>query len=136
MRLRSALLPALAVVVVLVVALALGRSSPSMSMPMTSKASAKASASAASIVVAGKTARLKIANYSFVPAKMTVTVGTKITVTNVDATAHTVTARSGAFDTGTVNPGKTKTFTVTKAGTYPYYCQFHAFMTGMLTVVK
>lgn len=123
---------------VLVIALALGHSGPSMSMsmPMSSAASAKANASAASIVVAGKTARLKIANYSFVPAKMTVTVGTKITVTNVDATAHTVTARSGAFDTGTVNPGKTKTFTVTRAGTYPYYCQFHAFMTGMLTVVK
>ena len=32
--------------------------------------------------------------------------------------------------------GQSKTFTVTKAGVYAYYCQFHAFMSGTLKVVK
>jgi plastocyanin len=134
MRLRSALLPGLAAVAVAVVGVACGHSSPSMSSM--SSMSSKASASTASTVVAGKTAKLKIANYSYAPVKMTVKVGTKITVTNVDSTAHTVTARSGAFDTGTVNPGRSKSFTVTKPGVYAYYCQFHAFMNGTLTVVR
>jgi plastocyanin len=143
MHFRSALLPGLAAIAVAMVAAACGHSSPSMSsmssMPSTSSTSSMHSTSSkasASTVVAGKAARLRIANYSFVPARMTVKVGTTITVTNVDSTAHTVTARSGAFDTGTVNPGKSKSFMVAKPGVYAYYCQFHAFMNGTLTVVK
>lgn len=67
---------------------------------------------------------------------LTAKVGTKVTVTNADQTAHTLTARSGGFDSGTVNPGRSETFVLTKPGQYTYYCQFHAFMTGTITVVK
>lgn len=111
---------------VAVVALALGQSRPAASSPSPS----------ASAVVAGKATTLKIANYAYEPASLTVKVGTKITVTNKDQTAHTATARSGAFDSGTVNTGQSKSFTVTKPGVYPYYCQFHAFMSGTIKVVK
>jgi plastocyanin len=117
-------------IVVAVVAVAFGQGPMSMSMS-TATATAKTSA-----VVTGKSARLKISNYAFAPATLTVRVGTKITVTNSDQTAHTVTARSGAFDSGTVNPGQSKSFTVKKPGVYAYYCQFHAFMTGTIKVVK
>ncbi len=84
----------------------------------------------------GKTDRLTIANYAFAPPVLTVRAGTKITVKNTDSTAHTATARSGAFDTGTLKPGQSASFTLKKPGTYPYYCQFHAFMTGTIQVVK
>jgi len=131
MRLRSLLLPTLAAVVVAVVGLAFAPSRPS--APASPSASAKAGATA---VVSGKAASLKIVNYAFVPATMTVRVGTTITVTNADQTAHTATARSAAFDSGTVDGGKSKSFTVTKPGVYPYYCQFHAFMNGTLKVVR
>ncbi len=127
MRLRSLLGPTLAAVLVVVIGLAFAQSRPS------GPASAKAGATA---VVSGKLASLKIVNYAFAPATMTVRVGTRITVTNADQTAHTATARSGAFDSGTVNPGKSASFTVTKPGVYPYYCQFHAFMNGTLKVVR
>ncbi|MGI9185701.1 MAG: cupredoxin domain-containing protein [Solirubrobacteraceae bacterium] len=89
-----------------------------------------------SAVVSGKTADLKIANYAYQPAVLTVRAGTKVTVTNSDQTAHTVTARSGAFDSGTVNAGKSQRFTATKPGVYQYYCQFHAFMSGTIKVIK
>ncbi len=82
----------------------------------------------------GKTAHLKIADYAFLPPSVTVTAGTSITVTNTDSTAHTATARSGAFDSGTLKPGQTAHFTLSKPGSYIFYCQFHAFMTGTIKV--
>jgi plastocyanin len=90
----------------------------------------------AAAAVQGGTAKLKISSYSFSPATLTVRAGTKITVTNGDQTAHTATARSGAFDSGTVAPAQSRTFTITKPGVSAYYCQFHAFMTGTIKVVK
>lgn len=127
MRLRPLLLPGLVAVVVAVVGLTLAPSrSP---VPPVSKASPSA-------VLSGNAASLKIANYAYAPATLTVRVGTRIEVTNADMTAHTVTARSGGFDSGTVSPGKAASFTVTKPGVYAFYCQFHAFMSGTIRAVK
>lgn len=123
-RARSLLLPSVAAIVVGVAGLALAHSRPA---PKTAHSSA---------VVTARATDLKISNYAFAPATLTVRAGTKITVTNTDQTAHTATARSGGFDSGTVNPGKSTSFTVTKPGVYTYYCQFHAFMTGTIKVVK
>ena len=88
------------------------------------------------VVVSGGAAHLRIVNYAFVPKTLTVRAGTTITVTNNDSTAHTATASSGAFDSGTVKPGQSASFTLRKPGTYSYYCQFHAFMTGTIKVVR
>jgi plastocyanin len=79
---------------------------------------------------------LRIAGYAFHPKTLTVKAGTKVTVTNNDSTAHTATAKSGAFDSGTLKPGQAMRFTLNKPGVYQYYCQFHAFMTGTIKVVK
>ncbi|MDQ6729696.1 MAG: cupredoxin domain-containing protein [Actinomycetota bacterium] len=124
MRLRPALVPGLAAVVVAVAALALGHGRSTVPAAMTSA------------VVSAKTTSIKIVNYAYGPAALTAKVGTKLTVTNADQTAHTLTARSGSFDSGTVNPGGSKTFVLTRPGQYTYYCQFHAFMTGTITVLK
>ena len=125
MRIKAVLLPTAAAVVVLVVALALGGSRVTSSP---SKASAA--------VLTGKTAKVKVYMYSFMPANLTVRVGTRITFTNHDQTAHTATALNGAFGTGTINPGQSKTIVVKRAGTFAYHCLFHAFMTGTIKVVK
>jgi len=123
-RLRSVLIPGLVSLAVAVTALALGHGR---SVAPAAKASAVVSAQATSI---------KIANYAYQPSALTAKVGTKVTVTNSDQTAHTLTARSGGFDSGTVNAGKSKTFVLTKPGQYTYYCQFHAFMTGTIKVIR
>jgi len=77
---------------------------------------------------------VKISGYAFEPASVTVGAGSRITFTNHDATAHTATSNKPAFDTGTVKPGQSATVTLRKAGTYTYYCQFHAFMHGTVIV--
>ena len=82
------------------------------------------------------TTRLRIANYAFHPKTLTVRAGTEVTVANNDSTSHTATAKTGAFDTGTLKPGKSISFTLRKPGIYRYYCQFHAFMTGTIKVVR
>jgi plastocyanin len=77
-----------------------------------------------------------IKNFMFSPMTLTVSPGAKVTVTNQDSTAHTVTATGDkAFDTGDVGPGKTMTFTApAKAGSYAYICTIHQYMTGTLVV--
>jgi plastocyanin len=83
----------------------------------------------------GGSATITIQNFSFSPAKVTVSPGEKVTVTNKDPVAHTVTANDKKFDTGDIGPGKTTTFSAPSSpGSYPYICTIHQYMTGMLTV--
>ena len=77
---------------------------------------------------------VSISNFAYHPGTVTVNPGTKLTFTNHDSTAHTATVTGGGFDTGTVNPGKAATVTVTKPGTYQFTCQFHPFMHGTIVV--
>ncbi|MFF2811339.1 cupredoxin domain-containing protein [Streptomyces sp. NPDC058000] len=86
---------------------------------------------------AGPTApRIAIKDFVFRPAALTVRPGAKVTVVNEDDVAHTVTATGAKpFDTGTVAPGRSATFTApAKAGDYPYICAIHPNMKGTLTV--
>ena len=77
-----------------------------------------------------------IKNFMFQPMSLTVSPDAKVSVTNDDTVAHTLTATgSRAFDTGDVAPGKTVTFTApATAGTYDYICSIHQYMQGTLIV--
>ena len=76
-----------------------------------------------------------IHNFAFAPGSIKVRPGQKVRVVNRDSVAHTVTSTSGKFNTGDVGPGKTVTFTApAKAGRYPYRCNIHQYMTGVLVV--
>jgi plastocyanin len=78
---------------------------------------------------------INIQNFAFHPANFTVTPGATITVHNMDSAPHTLTANNRSFTTGQINPGQTGTVKApTTAGTYPYICLIHNFMTGVLTV--
>lgn len=81
-------------------------------------------------------AQVQISMFEFAPTAITVKAGTRVTFTNHDSTAHTATANSGAWDTGTINPNSSKTIVLNQPGVYPYHCAFHAFMTGSVTVVQ
>ena len=78
------------------------------------------------------------------PDELTVKKGDKILVDNVDTMPHTVTnGESGSdpnsgklFDTSIINGGDSAeidTSTV-DAGTHPFYCMVHPYMTGTLTI--
>jgi plastocyanin len=76
-----------------------------------------------------------IKDYTFKPAKITVPVGTTVDFSNEDSTAHTATStESGAFESGAIQPGKSASITLKKAGTFTYYCAFHPFMKGTIVV--
>ncbi len=60
--------------------------------------------------------------------------GEKVSVMNMDGEAHTVTSDSGAFD-DMAGAGTISTFTApSKPGSYPFHCNFHANMHGVLIV--
>jgi plastocyanin len=72
----------------------------------------------------------------YMPMRLTVKAGAKVTFTNYDQTAHTATSLTHGFDTGTIKPGDNATVILAKPGTYKYHCLFHAFMVATITVVK
>jgi plastocyanin len=71
---------------------------------------------------AGKTITIKDMQNS--PADLTAKTGETITVKNDDVTPHTVTAQDGSFNADVPANG-TATFTVSKAGKFPYDCTYH-----------
>ncbi|HZR15379.1 MAG TPA: cupredoxin domain-containing protein [Acidimicrobiia bacterium] len=97
-----------------------------------SKAASGATSESTTPAATGTTIAIK--NFEYSPNPLKVKVGATVTVRNTDSTDHTVTADKGSFDTGHIHGGGTATFTVTKAGTYPYHCDIHQFMKGVLEV--
>lgn len=84
-----------------------------------------------------KSATITIRNFTFLQCPDTVKPGEKITVHNDDGVTHTLTATSpaGAFNTGNIPSGKSRTFKAPKkAGKYHYECAIHPFMLGTLIV--
>lgn len=76
-----------------------------------------------------------IANLAFSPATVSVNVGDSVTWTHQDSgIPHTVTADSGAFNSGQLNSGQSFSQTFTSAGTVTYHCDIHPTMTGSVVV--
>ena len=77
---------------------------------------------------------VKIDNFSFGPAAITVAAGTTVTWTNRDDIPHTVVADDKTFKSKVLDTDEKFSYTFTKAGTYPYYCTIHPKMTGTIVV--
>ncbi len=78
---------------------------------------------------------VNIKNFVFGPATLNIKVGTKVTWTNNDNVAHTVTSDSGSmFDSGTLSPGESFSFTFTNPGSVSYHCNIHPMMKASVTV--
>jgi plastocyanin len=73
-----------------------------------------------------------VADNSFSPATIEVAVGDTVTFENEGQIAHTVTGDD--FDSGSMAPGDTFTFTASDAGTFSYVCTFHPGMQGTISV--
>jgi plastocyanin len=81
-----------------------------------------------------------IKDFAFSPANITVKVGTKVTWTNQDSAAHTVTSDTDSTDGGlnseSLAQDESYSATFSKAGTFKYHCAFHSSMTGTVTVTE
>jgi plastocyanin len=97
----------------------------------TTNASAPASSSSAPPSASGTTITIK--DFVFSPTPLNAQVGDTVTVTNQDDADHELKANDGSFDAGRFAKGS-KTFTVTKAGTFAYHCDVHDYMTGVIQV--
>jgi len=79
---------------------------------------------------------VKIDNFTFGPATLTVPAGTTVTWINKDDIPHTVvsTDDSKTFKSKVLDTDEKFSFTFSKAGTYPYFCSIHPKMTGKVVV--
>src|SRR5947209_6909953 len=73
-------------------------------------------------------------SWSFDPLQVTIQAGQSVTWTNNGTQAHTATAGNGAFDTGLIQPGESKTVALASPGGYEYVCTPHPWMTGNIVV--
>jgi amicyanin len=82
------------------------------------------------------TAEVKIDNFSFGSAALTVPVGTTVTWINRDDIPHTVVSTDDpkAFKSKVLDTDEKFSFTFNKAGTYQYFCSIHPKMTGKVIV--
>jgi plastocyanin len=72
--------------------------------------------------------------YMFAPNALSVAKGTKLVWTNKSDTEHNVTITKGMKVNEDFKAGKTVFVTFAKAGTYHYHCEYHPYMTGVITV--
>jgi plastocyanin len=79
---------------------------------------------------------VKIDNFSFTPATLTVPAGTTVTWTNRDDIPHTVVSGDDpkAFKSKVMDTDEKFSYTFTKAGTFTYFCSVHPKMTGTVVV--
>jgi plastocyanin len=72
--------------------------------------------------------------WGYDPKTFTVQTGQAITFTNRGKISHTVTQSQGAFDTGFIAGGESRTLTFDSPGTFAYFCQPHPWMQGTIVV--
>ena len=77
---------------------------------------------------------VKIDNFSFGPAAITVPAGTTVTWTNRDDIPHTVVSDDKIFKSKVLDTDEKFSYTFSKPGTYPYFCSVHPKMTGKVVV--
>jgi len=81
-----------------------------------------------------KEAAVKIDNFSFSPATITVPAGTTVRWTNRDDIPHTVVSDDKVFKSKALDTDEDFTYTFTKPGTYSYFCSIHPKMTAKVVV--
>jgi plastocyanin len=76
-----------------------------------------------------------IEDFAFEPAEVVVPVGATIRwINEEESVPHTTTGDGLVWDSGSLKPGESFTFTFTEPGTYRYICAIHPYMTATITV--
>ncbi len=84
--------------------------------------------------VMAKALEVKIDNFTFSPARITVQAGTTVTWDNGDDIPHTVTSSSKLFKSKVLDTADKFSFTFTTPGVFEYFCSLHPHMTGTIVV--
>ncbi|MGE5159752.1 MAG: cupredoxin domain-containing protein [Gemmatimonas sp.] len=90
-------------------------------------------AAAACVPAAAATIQITMQNLEISPAVASAKVGDTVEWINKDILVHTATARNGDFDV-VLQPKKTASVVLKKAGTVDYYCRYHPNMKATLKV--
>jgi plastocyanin len=104
---------------------------PSMSGP---PAGPTTSSTGSAAPVAGDA--VSIDNFAFVPATVTVRVGSTVTWTNHDEEPHTIAASDGSFHSPGMGSQATYSHTFPTAGKFDYICSIHPFMHATVVVTQ
>ena len=70
----------------------------------------------------------------FVPERLEVAAGDRITWTNRDFLPHTVTAPGASIESGDLGEGKTFSYVAKNPGEIGYICRLHPVMKGSIVV--
>ena len=79
---------------------------------------------------------IEMDDFAFVPAELTVKVGTKVTWTNKDSASHDVQAADGSWASDSLSKDQSFSKVFDVEGTFAYVCTFHPGMQGKIIVTK
>ena len=79
-------------------------------------------------------AEVKIDNFTFTPATLTIPAGTQVTWTNRDDIPHNVVSDDKSIKSKVLDTDEKFTFTFSKPGEYSYFCSIHPKMKGTIVV--
>jgi plastocyanin len=86
------------------------------------------------VAAAASPATVKIDNFTFAPATLTVTAGTTVTWKNEDDSPHRIGDKNGTFKSAALDTDDTFSHTFAAPGEYPYICTIHPYMAGKIIV--
>jgi len=83
----------------------------------------------------GDKVQVKIDNFSFEPATLTISPGATVTWVNQDDVPHNIVSSEGkTLKSPVLDTDQKFSYTFAKTGTYAYYCGIHPRMTGKVIV--
>ena len=86
------------------------------------------------VAAAASPATVKIDNFAFAPATLTVTAGTTVMWKNEDDSPHRIGDKNGMFKSAALDTDDTFSHTFAAPGEYAYICTIHPYMVGKIVV--
>jgi plastocyanin len=77
---------------------------------------------------------VRVDNFTFGPATLTVPVNSTVTWVNQDDLPHVIASNDGVFKSKALDTEDKYSFTFSKPGTYAYFCSIHPKMVGTIIV--
>ncbi|MEJ2336561.1 MAG: cupredoxin family copper-binding protein [Gemmatimonadales bacterium] len=82
----------------------------------------------------GAVVEVEVARFAFGPEELRIPPGTTVRWVNKDPVVHTATSDDGVWESPSLAPGETFSFTFEEAGEYAYHCIPHPFMKARVIV--